>query len=70
MEPGEELKSFSNHMVTEEGFRADKQEGLKDLFSARDPEQTGVLKGDEQGLAFIDEAFAAMTGRPDAKVEP
>ena len=31
-------------------------------------DQTGVLKG-EQGLAFIDEAYAAITGRPDAKLD-
>ena len=32
-------------------------------------DQTGVLKG-EQGLAFIDEAYAAMTGQTEVKLDP
>ena len=35
----------------------------------RDTDETGILKG-EQGLAFIDEALAVMTGQPGAQLDP
>ena len=35
----------------------------------RDTDETGILKG-EQGLAFIDEALALMTGQPGIQLDP
>lgn len=56
-------------MVSNPGFKSEKRNCLRDLYVNRDTDESGILKG-EQGLAFIDEAFAAMTGQTDVKLDP
>ena len=58
---GDALRHFSTQLVTDPGFKEEKRNCLRDLYLNRDKDETGILNG-EQGLAFIDEAFAAMTG--------
>ena len=49
-------------MALNTGFRNERKNDLRELFNQRDTDETGILKG-EQGLAFINEALAAMTGQ-------
>ena len=58
----ESLSQFSSQMASNVGFRNERKNDLLELFNQRDTDETGILKG-EQGLAFIDEALAAMTGQ-------
>lgn len=41
---------------------------MRDLYVNRDKDETGILKGVE-GLAFIDEAYAAMTGQTEVRLD-
>ena len=41
---------------------------MRDLYVNRDKEETGILMGAE-GLAFIDEAYAAMTGQTEVRLD-
>lgn len=55
--------------MTDPGFKAEKIDCLQEVYLKRDTDETGILKG-EQGLAFIEEALAAMTGQPEVKLDP
>ena len=62
MEKGH-LDQFSTQLVSNADFQKERSEGLRELYRSKGDQvdQTGILRG-EQGLAFIDEAFAAITG--------
>ena len=58
---GEALYQFSNQLLNDPSFRENKKNALRGLYDNRDEEDSGFLQGG-QGLAFIDEAYATMTG--------